>query len=106
MGMPAVGLHSLWAEHLCWGLRKALTLWAGEAVVGPAVGVAIDTQQCVLLLHPEPGMAVLHQVHHLLAGVPQVGLCEQSGCSQTRPPSALSIPATSKLFPQKSQGKQ
>lgn len=77
MGTPAVGLHSLWAEHLGWGLRKALTLWAGEAVVRPAVGVAIDTQQCVFLLHPKPGVAVLHQVHHLLAGVPQVGLCEQ-----------------------------
>lgn len=86
--MPAVGLHSPWAEHWGWGLRKALTLWAREAVVRPAVGVAVDTQQCVFLLHPEPGVAVLHQIHHLLAGVPQVGLCEQSGCSQTWPCSA------------------
>lgn len=64
-----------------WGRGRegALTLRAGEAVVGPAVGVAVDAQQRVLLLHPEPGVAVLHQVHDFLARVPQVGLWEQRG---------------------------
>lgn len=66
-------------EHLGWGREGALTLWAREAVIGPAVGVAVDAQQRVLLLHPEPGVAVLNQVHDLLARVSQVGLWEQRG---------------------------
>lgn len=66
-------------EHLGWGREGALTLWAREAIVGPAIGVAVDAQQRVLLLHPEPGVAVLNQVHDLLARVSQVGLWEQRG---------------------------
>lgn len=71
-----VGLHDVPPVHLIRSNPTVIgALRAGEAVVGPAVGVAVDAQQRVLLLHPEPGVAVLHQVHDFLAGVPQVGLC-------------------------------
>lgn len=98
-------------EHLGWGREGALTLWAGEAIVGPAVGVAIDAQQRVLLLHPEPGVAVLNQVHDFPARVSQVGLWEQRSpvrtCHGEAPTTLCSNPlrdrdsTTAKRFPEK-----
>lgn len=60
-------------------MRKArkpiITLWTWEAVGGPAKGMSIHTQECVLLLHTKPRLVILHHAHDLFAAVAQISLC-------------------------------
>merc|ERR1719242_2210275 len=53
------------------------TLWPGEPVLGPAEWVLVLVQQSVLLLDTEPWVVVLGLLHHLLAGLPLVGVSWQ-----------------------------
>ena len=47
--------------------KQWLTLGSGEAVLGPAVRVSVEVQQCVLLLDAEPRHVSLHLFHDRLA---------------------------------------
>ena len=55
--------------------NKALTLGSWVAILGPAKGMAIHVQECVLLLNAKPGVGVSGMLHHLLTRVPLVGGC-------------------------------
>lgn len=52
--------------------EQTLTLWAWEAVGRPAEGMSICAQDGVLLLHPKPGVLVLHRPHDLVTAASQV----------------------------------
>merc|ERR550517_2422075 len=53
------------------------TLRPGEPVLGPAEWVLVLVQQSVLLLDTEPWVVVLGLLHHLLTGLPLVGVSWQ-----------------------------
>jgi hypothetical protein len=55
---------------------RCLTLGSWEAILGPAEGPSVLSQQRVLLLNAEPRSRVLSAGHDRVARLTEVGLCK------------------------------
>ena len=55
-----------------WVGKGLLTLGSRVAVLGPAEGMVVIVEQCVLLLDAEPRLSILCSPHHLVTRLAQV----------------------------------